>query len=1347
MNGGKDIKIGHDKRPVSVVPSDEQLLYNIGNGQILTDEFGNPLVTKVDQFFLLDATAERSTSIVFPSEPTHKYPRTLITQTGATTATYGLDLDVPIVVVSTTKKIPVLKATGSTPTKLVTNTVRLRDLDENGNPILINLSGYPNQVDVRVVNPLSTNNKNNLYFPEDKLDEIANVFVGNRAFGFNIPDGSFVLNKKYDKIIISENITTGIRTDKVTFSDSNPAAILTADNVLKVAEQFAETSEVSTTLLGIPRAETQLSLFSNVSSYGLNKDEWEDATFNEGTSFTSWNERANRIYGKRYLSKIEEETQESAIRMSGFPPSYSYPFNSEFAKANLYDSGKFQQYLNFILLGNELYDMYTEKGYPANWTEKFLNKKHVKLNDAKNDVIYLQLEDQTAGDKFAFAFARIDDWTDTWRDIGTGNLLVDPVLNVTLNFGVLKDQLSNAGKISNVSDGTNTRPGYNVTEQRFSSIQSRRVFRYQPGRISGFTFGLRSSNEVTSGVALEWGVANKTDQYMFKIFSGQLSIIRRSEVALETSVLIRNGLDPVIDPPIKINDDTYNTVQPFIASGDPYDIEDNEQSPNFGNPRKFHTIEIPRDKFNGDALNGNGPSGYSIIPENVTMWKIEFGWYGAIGARFYAYIPAGAGEARWVVIHTLVIENSLQQPCLRDSYFRFKYSSNIYNTATLKQPQFLYKYGASYYIDGGDEGTSRIFSASTGLKPKQINKTSETALLAVRPKEFITNSTGDNISNRKLIIPTKANVSSNALTEVKVRVCRACPGYGHVLTPGVKTTISGREMEIRFIGGNTITAVGADSFFTQADVGAKLIAPSIFNAYITEIDTATDNEIGGSYSGPQRYNSAKIYGWGAGQDGYPDYNKSLGITGRPIGGSKVIDYGQSSIETIIPVTTSEVQVNYPHKVRFSNYDVHFASDFKLSGSEIDIQFLNPLSKDQSSYGGSNTHFADFLIGITDVRPRINASNELEGFNSQDGVQWLDYTNSRSGDIGVGNTSILPNKHILFGESTNAWASMNENGYEVAESFAGRERCRMDVNSTIPIVSSSDPAGVCSLIKLKVLPETIIASLVYMLYNKNPVTEEEDSNYVGKYFLKFEGTFGGNITDWIDGQVVYQENGNPITTSLALYKSLPETYTDNSSGESKVFSYIEISTNVRAGQTESDSNLILLAKPVQLKTTRMGRDSTKVKLFKYSVFPLYLVGKLKDNAKINNISIKEKNGAFQRTTSPKLALTKNSNGSVELNNNKTQNDSSPPTNFQSKERLSSAQIDTQNTQVLRESVTKDIFYVGENSTKVVDMSKIFGVDRNVITPDNQNIEATFLTAKQLSDGNDKFVQISLNYKEQ
>ena len=80
--------------------------------------------------------------------------------------------------------------------------------------------------------------------------------------------------------------------------------------------------------------------------------------------------------------------------------------------------------------------------------------------------------------------------------------------------------------------------------------------------------------------------------------------------------------------------------------------------------KQYYTIDIPRDNFNGDPLNGNGPSGWNIQPDNVTMYKIEFGWYGAIGARFYAYIPQGNGGARWITVHTLVLENQLESPCL-----------------------------------------------------------------------------------------------------------------------------------------------------------------------------------------------------------------------------------------------------------------------------------------------------------------------------------------------------------------------------------------------------------------------------------------------------------------------------------------------------------------------------------------------------------------------------------------------------------------------------------------------------------------------------------------------------------
>ena len=57
--------------------------------------------------------------------------------------------------------------------------------------------------------------------------------------------------------------------------------------------------------------------------------------------------------------------------------------------------------------------------------------------------------------------------------------------------------------------------------------------------------------------------------------------------------------------------------------------------------------------------------------------------------------------------------------------------------------------------------------------------------------------------------------------------------------------------------------------------------------------------------------------------------------------------------------------------------------------------------------------------------------------------------------------------------------------------------------------------------------------------------------------------------------------------------------------------------------------------------------------------------------------------------------------------------------------------------------------GKQVSEEIDMTKVFGVDRNVITPDNLNLEATFLTAKKLdgSSGDTGNIQLTLNYKEQ
>jgi hypothetical protein len=1360
MNGGKDVKIGHDKRPVSVVPSDEQLLYNIANGEILTDEFGNPLITNVDQFFLADTTAKRSTSVVFPSQAKESQTRRLIRTVGIATGTYGVNFDVHVLVTSVgfaTHALLVDQRNGgivgvgtTTPGKVVVGTT---------SGIGVTLANFPNSVEVKTRSNQG-GDYNHIYFDEDNLSNISNVTLPTtlssqtqyviKAVGHGIPHNTYVSQRDYDRITLSNNAVVGAggTSERIEFIKVEEARVVNIDNTLKVAEVFQETSEVSTTLLGVNRAETQLSLFSNVSSYGLNSDEWETFSYSEGNSFSSWDRRINKTYGNRFLTKIDEITKESAITVEAFPPSHSYPFGPKFAKLGLYNSNLYLQYLNFVRYGNDLHKLFSQKlsGYSSDWIDRFLDPDDVTPVGAGSavEVSYKKLPGQN---NFNYAFAKIDTWTDTYRDIARGSNIKDPITGEFLTFANLKERLASSSigtgeVIRNIFDSGNTRPGYSTGLRRVSIIQSRRVFRYQPGRISGFTFGSRASTEPVPGMFNEWGVANKTDQYMFKIYAGQLSIIRRSTIPLSTDVLVRNGLDPTTTLSVNINGTSYNTVQPRIPSGDPYDEE------------TYHTVEITRDKFNGDPLNGNGPSGYTIRPEKVTMWKIEFGWYGAIGARFYAYIPAGAGEARWIVVHTLVIENQLGQPCLQDSYFRFKYSVNVQDTANIRTPQYIYKYGASYYIDGGDEGTSEQFSTSTGLEPKQINKTSEAALIGIRPKDVIINSTGTEIANRKLIIPTKLSMSSDSLTEVKVKTCKACPGFGHVFTPGVGTTVSGRNMEISFLSGNSIIAIGTDSYFTENDIGTKIIAPSLFNAYITSVDTPLT---GTTYGGPTRYESAKVYGWGPGLNGYPNY-----ATARQVGGTNaVIDYGL--INPLTGIGGSQVSAiglgTYPHQIRLSNYDVHFASEYPIYGSKIEVQFINPNTKDGISSYKSDTHWADFMIGLTDKKP-TTAGPSLTGWDAEV-LPWTQYqgVGAQGGSpspatVGM-TTSRLPNDEILFGESTHTHAGMNEDGFETSESWSPTPfQVRMGVDSRIPSVSNPG-GGRCSLATFEVaVPSPISPSNTKQIYQQNPETGATDASE--GYYLKVEGTFASSITDWVGGQVVYRDPSDvtnniptPITFELtsrpsgSVVSRKPITFVD---GSGVVFSYIKISGDIG---TSDPNNITVIGRPVTLTASVLG--GVKSKLFKYSVFPLYLVGKLMDNSKINNISVKETIGETQKTTSPQLSVTNGSVGFIDTYSGNAES-GTPPTNFTSVKRLSSSEVDIQNEQKLRENgtVTKDIFYVGANTTQEVNMSKIFGVDRNVITPDNLNLEATFLTAKKIDGDNTNntgSIQLTLNYKEQ
>jgi hypothetical protein len=157
----------------------------------------------------------------------------------------------------------------------------------------------------------------------------------------------------------------------------------------------------------------------------------------------------------------------------------------------------------------------------------------------------------------------------------------------------------------------------------------------------------------------------------------------------------------------QLNGNTTNTVRwsdVSTANVDPVDV---------GVKRPGSKVVV-----NGRPLIAS--SVYNVDFTKVTMWKIEFSWYGAVGALFLCYVPVGNGEARWVRVHHMRASNQLDVASLGNATLPITYltHSGIQNDL-IDQKSILVKYGASYYIDGGDKGTVKLVSKSSDFQ-KQV---------------------------------------------------------------------------------------------------------------------------------------------------------------------------------------------------------------------------------------------------------------------------------------------------------------------------------------------------------------------------------------------------------------------------------------------------------------------------------------------------------------------------------------------------------------------------------------------------------------------------------------------------
>ena len=1010
------------------------------------------------------------------------------------------------------------------------------------------------------------------------------------------------------------------------------------DGALIIEEQFPETSQVSSSLLGIPRSETQLGLFSDVSTYGIDRNIWEYFRTPLPQQPIEWSTRKNPTYAARAIPELIEFSDEQALSLTAFPVQWTYPFGPRFDEVGLYNQALYQRYINFVLLGNILYSNYAATGQLEFARDNFISVDYATVDVVDGAVQVVYNEETYSIEEI---FEQIEKWTLAWTK---------------MVYGVLLDSKQRPVRFQGTGfDDSNTAPGYRANNAYYAQLESKKVFRYQPGRISGFTFGVRASTDPGSfDNIIEWGCANDTDEYMFQIKGAQFNIVRRSVIPLPSANLARMGLTDD-DQQLRPVSNTWRSADYAADSGMPT-----------SSPTELYETVIGRDFFNGDKLDGNGQSGHTISFEQVTMYKIEYSWYGAIGAKFYAYVPVDNGDARWVLIHTLVIENELGKPCLKDPFFKFRYLISLKDTSKLTYPQYIYKYGASYYIDGGDEGTT---TSNTYSSNANTISTTPRSLLGILPKDLILNRDGVGTKNRKDILPTAITVTSEVDARLDIIECEGCQGYGHHYAPSLHNGVRG-ELGTLYISNDGTTATfepqDVNSSFVINDIKegyTKVIADGLYDVYLSR------DEVTGNVSIARRSGNSRINNEVSVRNTYSKTDKVQLLNG-----------------TEVPVK------GMAFEVRLTNYSDIIASVVPLTKQNIKINFLNPGNLD-------GRHFTDYFIGITNKEPTTEFTelgNELR-FDGQP----LDLTT------------------LLFAEHTHYSARKSVNGVDNSE-HDPRVGNIFEADPRLRTPAGVD-SGRCAQARISV--NEVKFDVTFSSTNPvNPLISGTYLIFTSRGILDYENLAGGGVA------VPSNVTGLPVASDITFVSNSAVPFlTDN---VTKYF--VEISGPLPDVSTIYFKSLTLV-----------GRFVRRAKVFPWDTYPLYVVIGMRDAARINNITIEEYDDSGKFSYTPTWVSSDDCQIEVVPSGNSSPGD--PATNFVAKNRLDSAQIDSQLQQPLRPGVLRSSVFVGANETVELGLEHLFGQDRNVITPGIYNTNATFVTARSISDVGE--IQININTKEQ
>jgi hypothetical protein len=503
--------------------------------------------------------------------------------------------------------------------------------------------------------------------------------------------------------------------------NSLPVVIASDQAAVPVEVQNQQISEVSLSLLGIPRAETALGIFADVTTYDINPNEWQS----EGAGTTS------------------HVASESAAKITVGPlvaTDYQILGSKRFFR---YQPGRVSS---------------ATFGARVNITTDSTDIKKFGAFD-KRDGYYIEIQ---GGAQTAIS----DKETNFYCVRRTSALESDEP-------GIRTANISDGDRGTAGVDLVLVRAGLTYIHAALFDLSLRKSATVNASLPGNHSIGGNASSDGLGSVALNFLAVPSDYRYTYE-YRVPRKFFSHDRLDGETRTQYYSDRTPGrISFTVSISG---TADSPILAFGNSTAVVDD----------------------NGDIA--TRASVWNIDFSKVTMFKMEYSWYGAVGGHFLAYVPDAttAGEARWVRIHHLRASNQLTSPSLGNPTLPLTY---LVQKGTSGNENSLYKYGASYYIDGGDKGT--VVARSQSNTTDRSVTVSGVMMLGLRTVNTI-----NSIRNRMQVYPTRLGIGSDGRATISLiknpTLVSGVPSFttSATLSPIEFTTSSG----IAVVSGGTTVA-------------------------------------------------------------------------------------------------------------------------------------------------------------------------------------------------------------------------------------------------------------------------------------------------------------------------------------------------------------------------------------------------------------------------------------------------------------------------------------------------------------------------------------------------------------